>query len=363
MVQTTHNNTQNTKQWAKMYITKHKIEGRGYCQISNAVAQDNTLSLGAKAVYMLIKSMPSTYAPSTQMLANNLGVSKRSVLKYLHELIARKLLKLDYELNAFGLKSGVFSVEIFDNPCALNEVDPVIYAPKKAVAKNQNKLNNENKTALNSSQNGANFIVNGGEKNAWGGEKNDAGGMKNFTLATPLKVAKSGRYETPLKKHETNMEKIGACALNFENVSVTQNNINENTNHNNKSFSKRLNQSVCSDLSCVFGNLFVHDFTQQELEALARFFAYRSERLKLTYASKRAILDNARALKALNVSVIEAVEQSIRRCYRDLYAPKIYAYNPKNKAFKAVDKPDYSAFENEAFKAYENANRSGAFVF
>lgn len=95
--------------------------------------------------------------------------------------------------------------------------------------------------------------------------------------------------------------------------------------HENFSFksSKIENPSLFNRFSAFFssilGNLDTKHLNQCERLAFEEFLNYRSEKHKLSYSTKKALLHQAEALKAQGCDLVACVQQSIRRNYNEIY--------------------------------------------
>ncbi|MGT0063931.1 transcriptional regulator, partial [Helicobacter pylori] len=125
-----------------------------------------------------------------------------------------------------------------------------------------------------------------------------------------------------------------------ENISVSENFFNEEFAEKNqdsknakdlknpiKNFtfksSKIKNPSLFNRFSAFFssilGNLDTKNLNQCERSAFEEFLNYRSEKHKLSYSTKKALLHQAEALKAQGCDLVACINQSIRRNYNEIY--------------------------------------------
>ncbi len=95
--------------------------------------------------------------------------------------------------------------------------------------------------------------------------------------------------------------------------------------HKNFTFksSKSKNPSLFNRFSAFFssilGNLDTKHLSQCERLAFEEFLNYRSEKHKLSYSTKKALLHQAEALKAQGCDLVACINQSIRRNYNEIY--------------------------------------------
>ncbi|RVZ31473.1 transcriptional regulator [Helicobacter pylori] len=71
--------------------------------------------------------------------------------------------------------------------------------------------------------------------------------------------------------------------------------------------------------SSILGNLDTKHLNQRERLAFEEFLNYRSEKHKLSYSTKKALLNQAEALKAQGCDLVACINQSVRRNYNEIY--------------------------------------------
>ncbi len=71
--------------------------------------------------------------------------------------------------------------------------------------------------------------------------------------------------------------------------------------------------------SSILGNLDTKHLNQYERLAFEEFLNYRSEKHKLSYSTKKALLHQCEALKAQGCDLVACINQSIRRNYNEIY--------------------------------------------
>ncbi len=116
---------------------------------------------------------------------------------------------------------------------------------------------------------------------------------------------------------------------------------NSNENFSFKS-SKIKNPSLFNRFSAFFssilGNLDTKNLSQCERSAFEEFLNYRSEKHKLSYSTKKALLHQAEALKAQGCDLVACVQQSIRRNYNEIY--EVMHFEKQNAKSQAKQKDD-----------------------
>ncbi|WP_258221693.1 hypothetical protein [Helicobacter pylori] len=129
-----------------------------------------------------------------------------------------------------------------------------------------------------------------------------------------------------------------------ENVSENlQNQADQKNKHNNfsclrgsiKNFSmfKHFSDFIFS----ILGNLDTRGLERHDKQAFERFLHYRNEKVKLTYATKKALLKQALELKEQGQDIVKSVEQSIRKGYNELYA--VFEFKPSFTPQKQEEEP------------------------
>lgn len=76
--------------------------------------------------------------------------------------------------------------------------------------------------------------------------------------------------------------------------------------------------------SSILGNLDTKSLNQYEKSAFEEFLNYRSEKHKLSYSTKKALLHQAEALKAQGCDLVACINQSIRRNYNEIYEVMLF---------------------------------------
>ncbi len=127
-------------------------------------------------------------------------------------------------------------------------------------------------------------------------------------------------------KHENIRLSENFSNPDFEEKNEVSQNPQDLKNPNQKSTFKRskiFNPSLFNRFSTFFssilGNLDTKHLNQCERLAFEEFLNYRSEKHKLSYSTKKALLHQAEALKAQGCDLVACINQSIRRNYNEIY--------------------------------------------
>ncbi len=117
-----------------------------------------------------------------------------------------------------------------------------------------------------------------------------------------------------------------------------------------KIFNPGLFNRFSAFFSSILGNLDTKHLNQYERLAFEEFLNYRSEKHKLSYSTKKALLHQCEALKAQGCDLVACINQSIRRNYNEIYEvmhfekPR-YKSKAENKNEEIMDRFDYSGYK------------------
>ncbi len=278
------------------YILKQMMK-YGYTQISNDICDDERVSDIAIAIYAYIKKHATTFKLCLEDIAKRFNRSLPTVYKYLNELKDLGYLEFERERKSDGT-FGKFLRFFLAN----HSKNPSVKQSKNTA--NQNKMilfrlkpqiqgsNAENTEAQST--------------------------IKNFNAFT-------------LKKNQNKHENI-RVSENFSNSEIEEKNQvskasqdlkNPNENFFTSKSPKIKNPSLFNRFSAFFssilGNLDTRHLNQHERLAFEEFLNYRSEKHKLSYSTKKALLHQAEALKAQGCDLVACINQSIRRNYNEIY--------------------------------------------
>ncbi|WRC05939.1 winged helix-turn-helix domain-containing protein [Helicobacter pylori] len=275
------------------YILKQPMK-YGYTQISNEICDDERVSDIAIAIYAYIKKHATTFKLCIEDIAKRFNRSLPTVHKYLNELKDLGYLEFERERKSdgtFGKFSRFFLANHSKNP---------------SVKQSKNTAN-QNKKIL--------FWLKP-QKEGSNAENSEAQSTsKNFNAFTLIKDQ---------NKHE-NIR----VSENFLNSGVEEKNQDFQDSQDlkkpnkNFAFTKIKNPSLFNRFSAFFssilGNLDTKHLNQAERSALEEFLNYRSEKHRLSYSTKKALLHQAEALKAQGCDLVACINQSIRRNYNEIY--------------------------------------------
>ncbi|MGL2666159.1 helix-turn-helix domain-containing protein [Helicobacter pylori] len=285
------------------YILKQPMKF-GYTQISNDIFDDERVSDIAIAIYGYIKKHATTFKLCIEDIAKRFNRSAKTIYKYLNELKDLGYIEFERERKNDGTFSRFFRFimgNFSKNP-----------SEKQAQKTNQK----QDKKASNHKEKNGLWIKQ--QKEASNAHDSEAQSTrKNFPAFTLIKDQ---------NKHENIRVSENFSTQEFAEKNHyskdTKDLKNSNENFDFKS-SKIKNPSLFDRFSVFFssilGNLDTKHLNQCERSAFEEFLNYRSEKHKLSYSTKKALLHQAEALKAQGCDLVACINQSIRRNYNEIY--------------------------------------------
>ncbi len=281
------------------YILKQPMKF-GYTQISNDICDDERVSDIAIAIYAYIKKHATTFKLCLEDIAKRFKRSNKTIYKYLNELKDLGYIDFERERKHDGTFSKFFRF-IMGN-----------------FSKNPSEKQTQKQAKKASNHMEKNGLWSKTQKQASNAENSEAQSTsKNFPMFTLIKDQ---------NKHE--------------NIRVSENFFNQDFAEKNpiskdakdlknpdKNFAFRSpkikNPSLFNRFSAFFssilGNLDTKHLNQAERSAFEEFLNYRSEKHKLSYSTKKALLNQCEALKAQGCDLVACINQSIRRNYNEIY--------------------------------------------
>ncbi len=301
----------------------------GYTQISNDICDDERVSDIAIAIYAYIKKHATTFKLCIEDIAKRFKRNTKTIYKYLNEL--KDLGYIDFERErkndgTFGKFFRFIMSNFSKNPS------------EKQTQKQAEK-------ASNHKENNGLWIK--PQKEASNAENTEAQSTrKNFPMFTLIKDQ---------NKHEYIRVSENFFNEEFAEKSPSSKDKEDLKNSDNFAFksSKIKNPSLFNRFSAFFssilGNLDTKDLNQCERLAFEEFLNYRSEKVKLTYATKKALLKQALELKEQGQDIAKCVDQSIRKGYNELYSvmefkPSFTPQKQEEEPFEYKPNPKYNGY-------------------
>lgn len=277
------------------YILKQTMKF-GYTQISNEICDDERVSDISIAIYAYVKKHATTFKLTIEDIAKRFNRSTKTIYKYLNELKELGYIEFERERKKDGTFGKFF--QFFMGNFSKN-------ASKKQKEKASNHMENNSMWIKPQIQ----------ASNAHDSEAQST--RKNFPVFTLIKDQ---------NKHEDIRVSENFLTQEFEEKNKAYSNSqdlkNPDRNHSFKS-SKISNSSLFNRFSAFFssilGNLDTKNLNQYERLAFEEFLNYRSEKHKLSYSTKKALLHQCEALKAQGCDLVACINQSIRRNYKEIY--------------------------------------------
>lgn len=284
------------------YILKQPMKF-GYTQISNDICDDERVSDIAIAVYAYIKKHATTFKLTVEDIAKRFNRNTKTIYKYLNELKDLGYIEFERERKSDGTY-GKFFQFIMGN----FSKNPSEKQYKKTAQK-------EAKKDANHMENNSMWIK--PQKEASNAENTEAQSTSNYFPAFTL-IKDQNKHENIRVSENFFSEEFAEKTP----ISKDEEDLKNSDNFSFKS-SKIKNPSLFNRFSAFFssilGNLDTKHLSQAERSAFEEFLNYRSEKHKLSYSTKKALLNQAEALKAQGCDLVACINQSIRRNYNEIY--------------------------------------------
>ncbi|MGL2675141.1 winged helix-turn-helix domain-containing protein [Helicobacter pylori] len=273
------------------YILKQPMKF-GYTQISNDICDDERVSDIAIAIYAYIKKHATTFKLCLEDIAKRFNRSLPTIHKYLNELKNLGYLEFERERKSdgtFGKFLRFFLKNHSENPSKkqanLNKMILFRLKPQKEAS------NAENSEAQSTSKNFNAFTL-----------IKDQNKHENIRVSENF-FNQEFAEKTPISKDAKDLKNPGKNS-SFKSSKIS-----------NPSLFNRFS----AFFSSILGNLDTKHLNQYERLAFEEFLNYRSEKHKLSYSTKKALLHQCEALKAQGCDLVACINQSIRRNYNEIY--------------------------------------------
>ncbi|WQS64265.1 helix-turn-helix domain-containing protein [Helicobacter pylori] len=319
------------------YILKNNLNVESnYTKTANSILIDSPLSRDARIVFITLSSLASSFNPRKEFLCRQLDMNVKTLNKYLKELVQKGFLKIVYYKNNLGKFLGKKAYILAPTKEQLEQGDYIIVdksssaeTPKFTMRqKAQKQAEKPLKAEVCTETPKFTTLIN--KKNNNKHEKMDLNVSENFQNQADQK-----------NKHE-----------NFQNQ-ADQKNKHDNFSCFNGSNSKIKNFSMFKRFSdfvfSILGNLDTRGLEKHDKKAFERFLNYRNEKTRLTYATKKALLQQALELKEQGQDIVKCVDQSIRKGYNEIYAlmefkPSRTAQKQEEESLEYKSNPKYNGY-------------------
>ncbi len=272
----------------------------GYTQISNEICDDERVSDIAIAVYAYIKKHATTFKLTIEDIAKRFNRNSKTIYKYLNELKDLGYIEFERERKNDGT-FGKFFQFIMGN-----------FSKNPSEKQNKKTAQKEAKNASNHMENNSMWI----KPQIQASNAHDSEAQSISTYFPVFTLIKDQN------KHEDIRVSGNFSTQEFEEKNQDFTNSKNLKNYSFKS-SKISNPSLFNRFSAFFssilGNLDTKHLNQYERLAFEEFLNYRSEKHKLSYSTKKALLHQCEALKAQGCDLVACINQSIRRNYNEIY--------------------------------------------
>lgn len=267
----------------------------GYTQISNEICDDERVSDIAIAIYAYVKKHATTFKLTIEDIAKRFNRNAKTIYKYLNELKELGYIEFERERKSDGT-FGKFFQFIMGNHSK---------NPSEKQAKNASNHMENNSMWLKPQKQGSNA------------DDTEAQSTSSyFPVFTLIKdqnkhenIHESENFSTQEFAEKNQVSKNDQDLKNYKNFDLKSSKIK------NISLFDRFSEFFSS----ILGNLDTKHLNQYERLAFEEFLNYRSEKHKLSYSTKKALLHQCEALKAQGCDLVACINQSIRRNYNEIY--------------------------------------------
>ncbi len=300
------------------YILKQPMKF-GYTQISNDIFDDERVSDIAIAIYGYIKKHATTFKLCIEDIAKRFNRNTRTIYKYLNELKEFGYIEFERERKNDGT-FGKFFRFIMGN-----------FSKNPSEKKDKKTDQNQAKKDANHMENNSMWIK--PQIQASNADTTEAQSTSIYFPAFTL-IKDQNKHENIRVSENFSTQEFKEKNQDSPNSKDLK---NLDSNHSFKS-SKIKNPSLFNRFSAFFssvlGNLDTKHLNQSERLAFEEFLNYRSEKHKLSYSTKKALLHQAEALKVQGCDLVACINQSIRRNYNEIYEVMHF----KNPSYKSEAK-------------------------
>ncbi|WQS96082.1 helix-turn-helix domain-containing protein [Helicobacter pylori] len=281
------------------YILKQPMKF-GYTQISNEICEDERVSDIAIAIYAYIKKHATSFKLCIEDIAKRFNRSDKTIYKYLNELKDLGYIDFERERKNDGT-FGKFFRFIMGN-FSKNPSEKQAQKPAKRDANHKENIS------------------------VWLKPQKQASNAHDSEAQSTRKIFPAFTLIKNQNKHVNIRVSENFSTQEFAEKNQVCSNTQDLKNHDRNSSFKRekiSNPSLFNRFSAFFssilGNLDTKRLNQYERLAFEEFLNYRSEKHKLSYSTKKALLNQCEALKAQGCDLVACINQSIRRNYNEIY--------------------------------------------
>ncbi|GAA9840351.1 hypothetical protein VN0561_14920 [Helicobacter pylori] len=277
------------------YILKQPMKF-GYTQISNEICDDERVCDIAIAIYAYIKKHATTFKITIEDIAKRFSRNTKTIYKYLNELRDLGYIEFERERKNDGT-FGKFFRFIMGNHSK---------NPSKKQAKNTSNHMENNSMWLKP------------QKQGYNADDTEAQSTSNYFPAFTL-IKDQNKHEYIRVSENFSTQKFEEKNQDSTNQQDLKNPVKNSSSKSSKIFNPSLFNRFSVFFSSILGNLDTKHLNQYERLAFEEFLNYRSEKHKLSYSTKKALLHQCESLKAQGCDLVACINQSIRRNYNEIY--------------------------------------------
>ncbi len=316
----------------------------GYTQISNEICDDERVSDIAIAIYAYVKKHATTFKLTIEDIAKRFNRNTKTVYKYLNELKDLGYIEFERERKNNGT-FGKFFQFIMGN-----------FSKNPSEKQNKKTAQKEAKKDANHMENNSMWIK--PQIQALNAHDSEAQSTSTYFPAFTLIKDQNKHENICVSENFSNQEfeeKKQACTNTQELKNLDSNSSLKSSKISNPSLFNRFS----AFFSSILGNLDTKHLNQYERLAFEEFLNYRSEKHKLSYSTKKALLHQCEALKAQGCDLVACINQSIRRNYNEIYEVMHFekpSYSYKKSEEKQRDDEIMEHFDYTQFKGNPKYN-------
>ncbi|WQT51205.1 helix-turn-helix domain-containing protein [Helicobacter pylori] len=313
------------------YILKQTMKF-GYTQISNEICDDERVSDIAIAIYAYIKKHATTFKLCIEDIAKRFNRSDKTIYKYLNELKDLGYIDFERERKNDGT-FGKFFRFIMGN---------FSKNPSEKQAQNQAKRDSIHKENIS--------LWIKPQKQASNAHDSEAQSTRKIFPLFTLKEKNKNKHENIRVSENFSTQEFAEKNQVCSNTQDLKNPDRNSSFKREKISNPSLFNRFSAFFSSILGNLDTKHLNQYERLAFEEFLNYRSEKHKLSYSTKKALLHQCEALKAQGCDLVACINQSIRRNYNEIYevmhfekpSYKSEAQARNKEVMEQFDSPHYS---------------------
>ncbi|QQW66244.1 helix-turn-helix domain-containing protein [Helicobacter pylori] len=312
------------------YILKQPMKF-GYTQISNEICDDERVSDIAIAIYAYIKKHATTFKLCIEDIAKRFKRSDKTIYKYLNELKDLGYIEFERERKNDGTFTRFFRFIMGNFSKISNEKQAQKSAKKDAIHK-------ENISVWINPQ-----------KQASNADDTEAQTTRNLFPVFTLKEKNKNKHENIRLRENFSNKEFKEKNHVFSNDRDLKDPVKDSSLKSSNISNSSLFNRFSAFFSSILGNLDTKHLNQYERLAFEDFLNYRSEKHKLSYSTKKALLHQCEALKAQGCDLVACINQSIRRNYNEIYEVMHFekpSYQSEAKGEEVMDQFEYNECYN-----------------